>query len=307
MLLFVLAGCGGTSSSQPPAFPPPPAGQGFQLEMETIAPPASETYKCSVYKIPTKDLSLVNRVVYDQTPGLHHVTISTPSFSGKKVPYGIHDCAALGNLMEGVTMMFGAQGDAHGVIQLPKGVAATVPSDIDIIHEVHYVNATRQPVHVYSRLNGYTIPQEQVTTGIWGSQIRDQHIEIPPQSDHTQWTRCVMNEDVDLLFLASHTHQLGIDFKVAHFDGSTTGDVFYENMDWHNPKITQFDPPLSVKAGTGFEYSCTWRNPTDNKIEYGLTADDEMCNLTIVHTPFSQTARCDVVASSTGFLWKPGD
>jgi hypothetical protein len=307
LLFFVASACGSAAAPSMSAFPPPPAGQGFQLSVETIAPPASEIYKCFVYPIPLRDVAFVNRIEYDETPGLHHMTVSTPTLNGKKFPYGTYDCASLGNLMEDVTMMFGAQGDGHGVIQLPEGVAATVPSNLDIVHEVHYVNATRNPVHVVSRVNAYSIPEASVTKGIWGSQVRDEHIEIPPQSMHTQWTRCIMNEDVDVLFLASHTHQLGVDFQVAPFDGTNVGDMLFENKDWHSPKITQFTPPLSVRAGTGFEYRCTWYNPTDQTVEYGLSADDEMCNLTMVHTPFSQTARCEVVASSTGYLWKPGN
>jgi hypothetical protein len=79
--------------------------------------------------------------------------------------------------------------------------------------------------------------------------------------------------------------------------------VFYSNDDWHDPLITQYEPPLVVPAGSGFEYSCTWNNETDEPVEYGLTAADEMCNLTYVHTPFSMSAQCEVVASSDGVLW----
>ena len=39
-------------------------------------------------------------------------------------------------------------------------------------------------------------------------------------------------------------------------------------------------------------------------ITYGLTAEDEMCNLAIVHTPFDPTASCVVVETSDGVLWE---
>ena len=87
-------------------------------------------------------------------------------------------------------------------------------------------------------------------------------------------------------------------------DGTESGEVFYTNDDWHNPKIVKYDTPITVPAGTGFEYSCTWKNPNDFPITYGLTSEDEMCNLTYIHTPYSMSAKCDVVESSDGVLWE---
>lgn len=114
-----------------------------------------------------------------------------------------------------------------------------------------------------------------------------------------------MNRDVEVQFLASHMHELGVQFTIAPFDGETVGDVFYSNDDWHNPLITQYDPPLVVPQGQGFEWACTWENSRDADVTYGLTAQDEMCNLAMVFTPFDVTAWCDVVETSDGVLWKP--
>jgi hypothetical protein len=38
---------------------------------------------------------------------------------------------------------------------------------------------------------------------------------------------------------------------------------------------------MVVPAGTGFEYSRTWNNWRDEPVCYGLTSEDEMCNLAI--------------------------
>ena len=146
---------------------------------------------------------------------------------------------------------------------------------------------------------------DEVEEGIWGGSVRDEHINLPAGEETTEWSRCVMNEDVEVLFLASHTHELGIEFNIAPFDGETVGDVFYTNDDWHSPKIVQYDPPLVVPAGQGLEWSCTWNNTQDHEVNYGPDSTDEMCNLAIVHTPFSVTAQCEVVETSDGVLWEP--
>lgn len=282
---------------------PPPEGMGFQLTMEAIAPPHEEVWLCAVYPLPTDALASVNWVEYQQNPGTHHLTLSTLGLVPMGLEPGTYPCEDLYAVwMEDLISIFGSQGEGEGTLHLPEGVAAQLPAGLDVVHEVHYVNAFDEPVELYSRLNAWTIPDDEVVSGIWGGQVRDEHIEIPPRSEHTEWSRCVMNKDVEVLFLASHTHKRGVDFTIAPFDGTTTGEVLYRNDDWHDPKITQYDPPMVVPAGTGFEYSCTYRNDTDETIRYGLTADDEMCNMAIVHTPFDISAACEVVATSDGML-----
>jgi len=282
----------------------PAEGEGFQFAMDAVAPAGSEVWLCAVYPIPTEVLSPVNSVYYKQNPGMHHMTLSTTGITGPEIEYGMYDCNELyEDQMDEFTMFFGSQ-DAEDTMQLPEGVVARLPPNIDIIHEVHYVNTSAEDVNLYSRVNAYTIDDEDVEVGIWGGQVRDETIEIPAQSEHTEWTRCVMNRDVDVHFLASHTHQLGVEFTVAPFDGTETGEIFYRNNDWHDPKIVQYDPPMHLPEGTGFEYACTWNNPSSEPVSYGLTALDEMCNLALVHTPEIMSARCEVVETSDGVLWE---
>lgn len=288
---------------------PPPPELGFQLSMEAVAPAGTEVWLCSVYDLPTTDLAAVNWVEYQQTPGTHHMTLSTLGLTvDDSIQPGQYECSDLygdSSLMQNQIMFFGAQGTPQDTMHLPDGTAANFPAGLRVIHEVHYVNVTAEDVQLYSRVNAWTIPQTAVEEQIWGGQVRDETIELPAGETTTEWTRCVMNRDIEVLFLASHTHALGIEFTIAPFDGVTTGDVFYSNDDWHDPKIIQYDPPLVIPEGTGFEYACTWRNNTDAHVSYGLQSTDEMCNLAIVHTPFDVTALCEVVETSDGVLWAP--
>lgn len=305
-LPFACSQSDGDTGTERPTLEPPKEGFGFQLAMEGVVEPFSEAWLCSVYPLPTTKMESVNWTEFIQNPGTHHLTLSATSLTGNPIPHGNYDCATLyAEMLTEQVMFFGNQGAGDGEMHLPDGIAATFPTGLDILHEIHYVNPTPDPVQLYSYVNAYTIPDAEVEERIWGGQARDEHINIPANSEHTEWTRCVMNEDVEMHFLASHSHEKGTLFEIARYDGETgtTGDVFYSNDDWHDPLITQYEPPLVVPAGSGFEYSCTWKNETDEPIEYGLTAADEMCNLTYVHTPFSMSAQCEVVASSDGVLW----
>ena len=88
---------------------------------------------------------------------------------------------------------------------------------------------------------------------------------------------------------------------IAPFDGETgeVGEVFFSNDDWHTPMITQYDPPMVVPAGQGFEWTCEWNNTTDNEVVYGNESTDEMCNMAVVFRPvegmISMSAACEVV------------
>jgi hypothetical protein len=296
-----------SADDEVPTLDPPPEGAGFQISMTGSAPAFSETWLCAVYDLPTTDYAAVNSVEFMQNGGTHHMTLSTLGLTGGDLEPGMYDCEELyGNssLMQDQIMFFGNQGDVEGVLTLPQGVVANLPPGLQIIHEVHYVNVTDADLPLYSVLNAWTIPQDEITNMVWGGSVRDETIAIPAAAEHSEWSRCVMNEDVEVVFLASHMHAKGVEFTIAEFDGTDAGEVFYTNDDWHNPKITQYDAPLTVPAGEGFEWTCTWDNTGDEPVQYGPTAEDEMCNLAVVFTPFSMTAACEVVETSDGVLWE---
>ncbi len=293
-------------ASELPVLEPPAEGEGFQVSMFGTAPPSTEVWLCSVYDLPTTEPSYVHSVEFLENEGTHHLTLSTTYLAEEPLVPGTYECAELYGqtaAMEDAVMMFGNQGDAEGTLTLPDGVAAMLPAGIQLLHEVHYVNATLEEVPLYSYINGYTMAEADVVDGIWGGSVRDETIEIPAGETKTEWSRCVMNEDVEVQFLASHTHAKGVEFTIAPFDGTTTGEVFYSNKDWHDPMIEQYNPGLVTPAGTGFEWSCTWFNDTDETTHYGLESTDEMCNMAVVFTPFSMTAACEVVETSDGVLW----
>jgi len=318
IVISTLTGCAPVTLEPPAIESPmqleaPPIGEGIQIGFGPfVVPPHDEVWLCEVYELPTSTYSHVNWVEYEQTAGTHHMTLSTLGLDGQSdaIAPGTYDCEDLYNnssLMQEQIMFFGAQGDAEGTLHLPEGVAASMPPAMTIIHEMHYVNAFDEAVELFSNVNAWTLSDNEVEEGIWGGQVRDETLDVPDGQITSEWTRCVMNEDVDVLFLASHTHELGVEFTVKLFDGENAGEEIYLNTDLHTPLITQYDPPLHIPAGTGFEYSCTWDNDSGEDKFYGPTSEDEMCNLAIVHMPFSITAQCDVVETSDGVLWQPGD
>lgn len=311
LLASTIAGCGpaAPASMPPDPFPPPAAGTGFQVSMSVTAPAGAEIWKCQIGPIPTDGPVAINSVKHMQTPGVHHMDITVLLYAGVKEPPGIYDCADLyaryPKLMEETTL-YAAQ-SASAEIQLPAAVAARVPAGLTLMQEIHIVNATAQPIEATSRVNAYTIDPATVTGSIFGGAVRDVNIDVAPGAkDTVEWTRCVMNRDTDILFLASHSHQLATDFTIHRFDGKARGELLYENKDWRSPPLKAFSPsPLRLKKGEGFEFTCHYDNRGNKAIHWGFNASDEMCQIALVYTPGDPDIKCVQVESSDGMLNNP--
>lgn len=297
---------GTTTTVAPIVLEPPPADQGFQMTFEDVAPPFTELWRCKVETLPITELAPVSRVESRQTADVHHMDIMAIGLTGVQLDEGMYDCGPLyeqyPEFMEEGIFLYSSQVPEQE-IQLPEGVVATVPAGLQIMFEVHYVNYRDTEVKVESKVNAWNDEDGEWEETIWGSSSRDTWINLPPRSEHTEWNRCVMNTDIDLLFLSSHTHELGLSVDVYLFDGVNTGELIYTNDDWHAPALMSWaDTPLHVPTGQGFEFHCNYKNPWDHQVNWGFTAADEMCQIAIVHTPGVFGAHCDIVETSDGVV-----
>jgi len=289
---------------RPEDLSPPEPHEGFQMAIDAVAPAASEIWKCLVADLPTTELSPIHRVESLQSRGVHHMDVMALGLLDLPIEPGMYDCDELygtwAEMMEEGIFLFATQNERE-TLTLPDGVVALVPAGLRVMVEIHYVNPTQRDVEVFSRVNAYTIPLEEMTDAIWGSAVRKVEIDIPPQTErHYEWVRCEMNRDIELLILSSHTHQLAEYVDVFLWDGEQRGAMIYDTDDWHAPVLQQFDPPLPIAAGTGFELRCHYRNPTEEWVRWGFGADDEMCQIGIVHTPMDFDAACVITEQGSG-------
>ncbi|MCA9679843.1 MAG: hypothetical protein KC464_32725, partial [Myxococcales bacterium] len=302
--LLVLAACGADDPVVDDPLPPPDPADGFQVSMEADVPAGAELWQCKVSEIPTVEFTPVNYVESVQTAGVHHMDVMALAFANVDLAPGTYECADLyrdyPQLMEDGLIIYAAQ-QAEQHIKLPEGTIANLPGSLKIMQELHYVNATNVDAHAFSKINiyRYTGTADQQ---IWGGAVRDTNLNIPP-GESTEWTRCVMSDDVDVLFLSSHTHALGVNFEIRAFDGTDVGELLYSNSDWATPSLLSFDEqPLHVPAGQGFEFSCHFDNLTDQTVHWGFSAAEEMCQIAYVFTPGFADHKCNVVETSDGVL-----
>lgn len=303
VLLAVVAACGGGDDGVDPEdpLPPPAEAEGFQIAMEVDVPAGTEVWRCQVSELPTSEFTPVNFVESVQTAGVHHMDVTALAFANVDLEPGMYDCndvyADYPSLMEDGVIIYAAQ-QAVQEIKLPEGTIANLPGHLLVMQEIHYVNATPEDVTAFSKINVYRYDGD-VEQEIWGNAVRDTELDVPP-GESSEWTRCVMSDDVDVLFLTSHTHQLGRSVEIRAFDGAEVGERLYENTDWHSPQLLSFgEQPLHVPAGTGFEFTCHFSNDSSDTVHWGFAASDEMCQIAMVFTPGEATRTCEVVGSSS--------
>ena len=312
LILLATVACGGNDgppgvdAGPPNPLAPPAAEDGVQFAMDLTAPAQTEVWKCQVGYIPgvqTGQLLGFNKVVSRQSDSIHHMDLSV--LTTVDIPVGTYDCDALyaehPGLMDEIIIYASQHADQQ--LQLPPGTVASVPSGLKTMLEVHYVNTTEEEQSVFSRINAYWIDSADVTEAIWGHAVRDRHLVIPKGASVDEWTRCEMNQDIDLLVLSTHTHQLAVETTVYRWDGTQTGELIYTNTDWHAPLLMDLtQQPIHVPAGQGFEFHCKYENPSDVDVGWGFKASDEMCQMALVYTPGNGSIKCEPVETSDGMI-----
>jgi len=298
LVLLVVSGC--SSSSGEDVLPAPDPRDGIQVAYAIEVAPGAEAWKCNVLDLPTDKWMSVNHVESVQNASMHHMDLIAIALAAPDLPPGEYDCADVyaqyPRLMDDGIIVYASQ-QATQQITLPAGTVAELLPKMRVMHEIHFVNPTEEPLQAFSKINAYKYPDDKVTQQIWGGAVRDLDIRIPAGANaHVEWTRCVMNEDVDVLFLSTHTHQLARRAEIRLFDGTATGERIYVNDDWHAPPLQDYTAsPLHVPAGHGFELSCHYTNHSDREVRWGFAADDEMCQIALVFTPGETKRKCEIV------------
>jgi hypothetical protein len=295
LVTLILTSCAGDD-------PEPAAEESIEISFSVTAAPGEEIWKCNVTDLPTDTYFNVNRVVSSQNEAVHHMDLMAVALAAPDLQPGSYDCDELyrqyPRLMDDGIIIYASQ-QAEQQILLPEGVVAELLPKLRVMHEIHFVNPTDQPIDAFSKITAYRYDDTKVTQTIWGGAVRDLDINVPPNvTGHVEWTRCVMNDDVDVMFLSTHTHQLADRTEVRLFDGSSVGEMIYANTDWHAPRLQDHTAlPLRVPKGSGFEFQCHYTNRGTETVHWGFEAKDEMCQIALVYTPGETSRKCEIVES----------
>lgn len=163
--------------------------------------------------------------------------------------------------------------------ELPAGHGIRVPKGMQYVMQFHYVNTADRAIRVRDVARLRRIDASTVTT--WTSTITTNTIdfEVPPKQESSTSFDCPIENDVELLLVGGHMHELGKKITVDLGPSVDALENLYLVDPWDPtyrdaPPITMmFDSPLKVKAGSILRTTCTWDNPNTHDMNF----PHEMC------------------------------
>lgn len=247
----------------------------------TLAP-GQESTVCVSRRLPTMHPMDVVKVSADLPPGGHHlIAYKSNDLSESPTPFACAP-AVFGN----EAPLIIAQ-KKHTDLLFPPGVAYTLPARQMIRMELHFLNTTSSPLDLAAtvQLTG----AEKGTVSDYANLFftGNLSISIPPQSTTVVGpTTATIGDREPIIFgVTGHQHQRGTRFQIELGNPSGSMSTIYDNDDWAEAPLTIFDPPLPTRRGDALRYTCTYVNPTNQPIQFGTSANDEMCFLWAYYYP----------------------
>lgn len=266
---------------------PPPEGQGVQFKMVTSIPAGTEVEHCQFVRAPAEGLN-VNRDEIKFTTGSHHVLLYLTPYTD--IPVATEDGRAVDtskvfDCSEGVifdwqvsNLIAGSQNaTGESIVNFPSDVAMKVPPNAVLLMNVHYVNAQPEAIEPEVRINVHSIPDEQVKIQggmlFWFNPL----IRVDPMGSGLAKMSCPLPHDVTLGNAQSHMHRRGVDYEAVRIAPDGAREVIYESTAWEGVPVKEWEPGLSVAAGSRIEYFCGYQNPEARTVYQGPKSSDEMC------------------------------
>jgi len=196
-------------------------------------------------------------------------------------------------------------------LTLPSGVAYTMKAHQMVKLEMHYINSGDDPIQVQGNAEFYAADPTTIHDEADLLFIGTPDIKLPPGMMTTvnQFftpSRAKIDLSGSKFFaITGHTHKLGLDMKVGlgTSNGATPTMIYAPNpFMWAEPLTASFiGNEFEVPQGTGFNFTCTYYNNTAGQVQFGESANDEMCFFWAYYYP-SQGAHVCVHSDTYGGL-----
>jgi hypothetical protein len=95
--------------------------------------------------------------------------------------------------------------------------------------------------------------------------------------------------------ITGHTHKLGLSVEVGTASdpaGTVTSVYAPDPFVWSEPVTTMHQPEFTLPAGGGFDFRCSWYNSTAQAVQFGESANDEMCFFWAYYYPSNGSHVC---------------
>lgn len=281
-LLFVLAGCGSD----------PDVADQHAFPTVTLAPGEEVTDLCQSWTLGNTEPLYVNTVTMTNGSGWHHsnwVFLPDDVFPGAD---GVWPCrernfdGRAAAILGGVLYAQSTQA-THESQQFEPGAVIVIPPHAMIIGETHALNASDAAVDTHIDLALGTLDHHAVTTVLRGLALEYHPLDIAPSAESRFTMECDLDKqhrsvlerplDLKLHYVMPHYHRLGIGMRIEVFGGPNDGaQIFETSARTGEPSGTTLEPTFDLTGATGLRVSCTFNNPRDQSVGWGV-GDQEMC------------------------------
>ncbi len=173
-------------------------------------------------------------------------------------------------------VFLGGGTQANQVYDFPEGTALLLPANSSIDLNPHYFNKTSNTLVGENVVNLYTTDKTKVKYVVKTLDFNNTNLPIGANQKITFTKDFTFDKNVKIVSLTSHTHKFGEKYIIKIKGGARDGEIVYENLDWEHPLVVNFATPISLKKGEGLTSVVTYNNKSNQKINFGLTSDDEM-------------------------------
>ena len=279
------AGCSSSSSSSSSTSGDGGAGganlTSASFDMNVTVGAGQELFKCQFVALPDVQAFMVSGQ-HQYTPGSHHLLLYTTDLTS--IPAGgdqVQDCfeGTGNNIMSHARGVLYAGQVPNGSETLPQGVGISTSPKQVLLFQVHYINATAAALDakVHVQLSLDTGDDIVTKAGIFF--FYDPFIDVPAGATAKASMRCLIPDQVTLVYASSHYHARGVGYG-AYLDPSATemaAKPFYTSNTWSSPPNQQMS--MTIPAGTRLRFECDYDNTggTQEFFQGQSAQTNEMC------------------------------
>jgi hypothetical protein len=246
--------------------------------------PGQEGTVCVVAQLGNTEPVYVRQVQTTLHEAAHHFSVvAIPSFGELTGPI---DCASLPPPDDGwvpVPLAFTVKDQREGV-RLPEGAAFELQPGAAIRMEMHFLNATDQPVAVGASATLAVAESTQVShiAGVWFEGelppvlMPGETVTLPPVVHHAPPELA----GARFFALTGHTHKWGtaVNIDATSADGEVETPAYHPaEWYWDEPEVAYPDPAIEMPENGGLAVSCSFLNQSPEPVIAGTAADQEMC------------------------------
>ena len=299
--ISALVGCGGGNSGGDDdvtgdASDPPPS-RGFRIVSPDVnLMPGEEATYCYFFHTPNTEPLAIKHWKSDMTPGSHHmIMFMTTTDAGPVDTVSKGDCG-FGIAGGGTIWTYAAQ-QPQAEVALPlddgagKPLAQDIPANAPAFFQMHYLNASDQPMIVHVQLDAEALEAGVQYTKTAAFVTYNSQLQIPANAvNFSQSATCNVPATAKFWLMSTHAHKQAVKTEVK--DG---GSTMFTSTDWEHPGAASFMEPSTFYkfASNKITYSCTYTNPTNNVIVAGPSAaTNEMCMASGYYFPATAPLFC---------------